>query len=80
VLLRFAARTCRLLIHLKNAYATDAWGIIRRFGYDSASERLQGSGIHSLENVMTLELNIHDHFDQLKVWLEPIPVRRSKNA
>ena len=37
-----------------------------------AFEELIGSGIHRLENVLTLNSNAHILFDTLKLWLEPV--------
>ncbi|KAG6835318.1 hypothetical protein H0H93_002745, partial [Arthromyces matolae] len=39
------------------------------FGYNT-SEELNGKSIHRLENVITLEKNIHEAFDTLNLWFE----------
>ena len=42
------------------------------FGFGDLSEKLSGNGIHSLENVVTLDANFSAHFEKLEVWLEAI--------
>ena len=37
-----------------------------------AFKELNGSEIHRLENVLTLSLSVHDLFDTLRLWLEPV--------
>ncbi|KAG9225746.1 hypothetical protein CCMSSC00406_0007756 [Pleurotus cornucopiae] len=49
-------------------YAASVLAVLKRFGYDV--DTLNGAGVHSLFNVMTLERNVHDMFDQLLLWLE----------
>ncbi|KAF9490002.1 hypothetical protein BDN71DRAFT_1455270 [Pleurotus eryngii] len=49
-------------------YAASVLAVLRCFGYDV--DALNGAGVHSLFNVMTLESNVHDMFDQLLLWLE----------
>jgi hypothetical protein len=39
-----------------------------RFGYGTLPEDLNGSKVHRLENVMTLEKNMHESFDRLYIW------------
>ncbi|KIJ41276.1 hypothetical protein M422DRAFT_84372, partial [Sphaerobolus stellatus SS14] len=45
------------------------WAILQRFGYQELPEELNGSNIHCLENVITMELNVHEYFDNLDIWL-----------
>ncbi|KAJ8699164.1 hypothetical protein PTI98_002312 [Pleurotus ostreatus] len=47
-------------------YAASVLAVLKRFGYDV--DTLNGAGVHSLFNVMTLERNVHDMFDQLLLW------------
>ncbi|KZV68376.1 hypothetical protein PENSPDRAFT_754125 [Peniophora sp. CONT] len=54
----------------KTKYAVNAWSIITRFGYKDIAQVLQGAGVHSLENVLTLKHDIHRKFDGLKLWFE----------
>ncbi|KAG7089804.1 hypothetical protein E1B28_011454 [Marasmius oreades] len=42
--------------------------VLKRFGYDV--ENINGDKMHSLHNVMTLEKNVHEHFDRLELWFE----------
>jgi hypothetical protein len=48
------------------------WAVLDRFGYERPLKELNGSGIHRLENVLTLTQNVHDLFDKLKLWLEHV--------
>ena len=48
------------------------WTILRCFGYEDLPERLHGAGIHSLDNIMTLQHDIHSWFDQLELWFEAV--------
>lgn len=42
--------------------------VMASFGFDV--EKLNGPKIHSLQNVMTLECDMHDAFDRLALWFE----------
>lgn len=44
---------------------------MERFGYRKILEELNGSKIHCLENILTLDSSIHTFFDELKLWFEP---------
>ncbi|KAJ8456733.1 hypothetical protein ONZ45_g18601 [Pleurotus djamor] len=59
----------------KDEYATLVLAALRAFGYPV--EALRGSGVHSLFNVMTLEVNMDDFFGRLELWLEPTDVPHS---
>jgi hypothetical protein len=48
------------------------WAILKCFGYEDLPERLNGNGIHNLDNVMMLDLGIHDFFDRLEIWFEAV--------
>jgi hypothetical protein len=48
------------------------WTILECFGYEDLPERLNGDGIHSLDNIMTLDPIIHDWFDRLEIWFEAV--------
>ncbi|KDQ34141.1 hypothetical protein PLEOSDRAFT_1024167, partial [Pleurotus ostreatus PC15] len=52
----------------KKDYAASVLAVLKHFGYDV--DTLNGVGVHSLFNVMTLESNVHDMFDQLLLWLD----------
>ena len=51
-------------------YAANAWHILATFGHPSIWTELNGNGIHSLTNILTLDPNLHTHFDNLDLWLE----------
>ena len=42
------------------------------FGFEDLSEKLDGNGIHTLENVMILSLSFRYMFEELLVWFEAI--------
>jgi hypothetical protein len=42
--------------------------VLKRFGYDV--DNLNGSKVHSLFNVMTMQRDVHDWFDRLDIWFE----------
>ncbi|KAI9509931.1 hypothetical protein F5148DRAFT_1011536 [Russula earlei] len=42
--------------------------VLQRFHYDIS--KFNGEKVHSLTNVMTLEKNVHDRFDQLELYFE----------
>ncbi|KAH9074785.1 hypothetical protein EDB83DRAFT_2218819, partial [Lactarius deliciosus] len=46
------------------------WAILGCFGYEDLPKRLKGSGIHALDNVMTLDSACHHWFDKLLLWFE----------
>ena len=37
-----------------------------------AFKELNGSGIHRLQNIITLHSDVHTFFDTLQLWLEPV--------
>jgi len=49
-------------------YSASILAVLSRFCYDISS--FNGAKVHSLTNVMTMEKNIHDAFDQLECYLE----------
>ena len=48
---------------------------MKSFGYEDLPEKLNSAGIHSLDNIMTLETCIHGWFDGLKLWFEAVVSR-----
>ncbi|KAK0439572.1 hypothetical protein EV421DRAFT_1964733 [Armillaria borealis] len=56
---------------VKKDYAANAWTIIEDFGFPQIHQELKGENIHHLENILTLEYSLRDHFDDLTLWLEP---------
>ncbi|KAA1472197.1 hypothetical protein DENSPDRAFT_778029 [Dentipellis sp. KUC8613] len=53
-------------------YTANFWSIIKSFGYVSIQPKLEGSDMHSLQNLLTLAIDVHRAFNGLKLWLEPI--------
>jgi len=45
---------------------------LKCFGYEDLPEKLNGAGIHGLDNVITLDPGIHDWFDRLEIWFEAV--------
>src|SRR6266700_4036020 len=45
---------------------------MRFFSFEDLHEKLVGNGIHTLENVMTLDANFCFFFEVLEVWFEVI--------
>ena len=39
-------------------------------GFPGIVDELQGAGVHSLRNTMTLSNQLHRYFDSLRLWLE----------
>ncbi|KAH9080585.1 hypothetical protein EDB83DRAFT_2284635 [Lactarius deliciosus] len=62
--------TNKYILDTNDKHASSFWDILGCFGYKGLPDRLTGKKIHSLDNVMTLELNMHDSFDQLDIWFE----------
>lgn len=48
-----------LTILVKHQYGSSAWTIVHRFGYKDIPGELDGTGIHRLENVLTLNASVH---------------------
>ncbi|TFK83085.1 hypothetical protein K466DRAFT_590014 [Polyporus arcularius HHB13444] len=59
----------------KKNYLVTAYTMLNKFGCTNIQQELTGVNIHRLENVMTLEVNVHYHFDKLLVWLEAVEGR-----
>jgi hypothetical protein len=53
-------------------YAASIWTIMSYFGFEDLREKLVGNGIHTLENVMTLDLGRSLIFQRLALWFEAI--------
>jgi HNH endonuclease len=57
-----------------------AWAILDNFaGGPRMVEFLRGQNINNLDNILTLNREIHSEFDDLKVWLEPYGVHNFFN-
>ncbi|KXN80870.1 hypothetical protein AN958_07071 [Leucoagaricus sp. SymC.cos] len=57
----------------KRNYAASVHAVLERFGGFKSVDELTGEKIHSLKNILTLSSDIHEWFDQLKIWLEQKP-------
>ena len=53
----------------QHEYAAVIWAILKCFGYEDLPN---SNGIHSLDNVTTLDPGIHDFFDRLEIWFEAV--------
>ncbi|KAF9220142.1 hypothetical protein BS17DRAFT_739680 [Gyrodon lividus] len=63
----------------KHQYAASMWAVMDRFGYKHLPSDLNGANIHRLENILTLESNIHNSFDRLNLWFEPTDTPNTYN-
>ncbi|THH03489.1 hypothetical protein EW146_g10433 [Bondarzewia mesenterica] len=54
----------------KYDFAASVWAVMERFGQVLVAEELNGSAIHRLENVMTMDKTKYFFFDSLRLWLE----------
>ncbi|KAG2008082.1 hypothetical protein CC2G_013552 [Coprinopsis cinerea AmutBmut pab1-1] len=52
-----------------NVGSTTVWTVLERFGYGELLDQLNGPGIHRLDNVMALSLEVHEPFESLVFWL-----------
>jgi hypothetical protein len=53
-------------------FAVMAWTVMKWFGGIKVEDELNGSQIHQLENIITMDSNIHKSFDNLQLWLEAV--------
>ncbi|CAE6460738.1 hypothetical protein ACGC1H_005326 [Rhizoctonia solani] len=51
--------------------AANVWTVVQAYG-GIPSEQVNGPGIHHLRNILTLRSDIHNVFDQLLLWLDPV--------
>ena len=49
-------------------YTAPTWAIVDRVGYKDIVENLNDKGVHHLENILTLDMVVHD---KLRLWFEP---------
>ncbi|KAF8639378.1 hypothetical protein AX17_001534 [Amanita inopinata Kibby_2008] len=54
----------------KLEYATSVWPVLEKFGYRNIFMELNGAGMHHLENVITLTLDLHGLWDSLFLCFE----------
>ncbi len=72
---RMSAFAAYIDTNLQRNFVVTAYTMLNRFGCTNIQQELTGANIHRLENVMTLEVNVHYHFDKLLVWLEAVEGR-----
>ncbi|KAK0442704.1 uncharacterized protein EV420DRAFT_1074311 [Desarmillaria tabescens] len=48
--------------------AASVLAVLKSFGYDV--EQVNGTKVHSLYNIITMESNVHDWFNRLEIWFE----------
>ncbi|KAI5999981.1 hypothetical protein EDD15DRAFT_2362512 [Pisolithus albus] len=53
----------------KEDYAATVWAVLDCFGYPNLRQELDGTSIHRLENVMTMDVTLHALFDMLLIYL-----------
>ncbi|KAF8599476.1 hypothetical protein BDV93DRAFT_497646 [Ceratobasidium sp. AG-I] len=58
-------------LSLKRAYSAGVWAIAEHYG-DFSAAAFDGAGMHNLRNIITLRKDLHDLFDNLGLWFEPI--------
>lgn len=51
-------------------YTSSMWAVMEQFGQQGFRDELDGSKIHRLANIMTLDHFLHTQFDRLALWLE----------
>ena len=54
------------------------WSIIEGFGNIDVLAELDGAKMHRLSNGLTLNVDVHLVFDNLKLWFEEVPVSNIK--
>lgn len=59
-----------MLTTLQAHEMSSMYTMFKVFGYSHTFHELNGRNIHSLENILTLELNTHVQFDLLQLWFE----------
>ncbi|KAF4609636.1 hypothetical protein D9613_012069 [Agrocybe pediades] len=52
----------------ENIQASMLWRVLQGFGYTTLPDELEGTKIHRLENVMTLQYDLYCFFDRLQLW------------
>lgn len=53
---------------------------MERFGQNGFRDELDGSKIHRLSNILTLDHRLHTFFDKLTLWLEGDDVSRDETC
>ncbi len=57
----------------KRDHAATALAMLHMFGLGDLVQNLQGAGVHSLSNIITMAPDLHQDFDRLGFWLEAVP-------
>ncbi|KIJ49955.1 hypothetical protein M422DRAFT_65849 [Sphaerobolus stellatus SS14] len=57
----------------KCEYAASVHAILERFGQLDTVGELNGTGAHRLQNILTLDVAVHQYFDDLELWLDREP-------
>ena len=59
---------------LQKKYTGNVWAIINTFRSIDILSELSGANFHRLENGFTMQGDLHDSFDNLRLWFEHIAV------
>ncbi|KAI6047026.1 hypothetical protein EDC04DRAFT_3052536 [Pisolithus marmoratus] len=55
----------------KSSYTTAVWKALNSFGDPSLRKLLDGTNIHRIQNVMTMDPTVDGRFNTLKIWFVP---------
>ncbi|KAF5335487.1 hypothetical protein D9611_012136 [Ephemerocybe angulata] len=53
-------------------YSKSTWALIERLGFRRILDELRGTGVHRLENMMTMSPFANRFFNSLNIWLSPV--------
>ncbi|TFY60732.1 hypothetical protein EVG20_g7319 [Dentipellis fragilis] len=56
----------------KRQQAGGVWTVFSMFGHPEMPLELEGKKIHRLENIITMSLDCHEFFDDLRLWFKPV--------
>ncbi|KAI9060386.1 hypothetical protein FKP32DRAFT_1578008 [Trametes sanguinea] len=60
------------------------WTILKLFGYEDICEELgfasRSANLHRLENIMTLDMIVHEQFDRMNLWFQAIDGQNTYNV
>ncbi|KAK7037465.1 hypothetical protein VNI00_010957 [Paramarasmius palmivorus] len=62
-----------MTIDTEKDFSASVLAVLQCFGYDLS--KLDGTGVHSLSNVMTMQYDPRRFFDELKIWFEATEVK-----
>ncbi|KAJ7711271.1 hypothetical protein B0H16DRAFT_1703542 [Mycena metata] len=60
----------QLLGFPENSNMNQAWMMLKIYGSPNIVDELEGTQIHSITNILTLCVDIHDTFDSMRLWFE----------